>query len=89
MAKAAASCFMFDWQLACRAFSLALANTGKRMAARTAMIAMTTSNSVSVKPLLDTPVALPSIAEPVQACQRALGDVLPRDHSHQPGAVPP
>jgi len=33
-----------------RAFSLALANTGNKMAANTAMIAMTTSNSMSVKP---------------------------------------
>src|ERR1022692_707093 len=31
------------------AFSLALANTGSRRAARTAMIAMTTSNSMRVK----------------------------------------
>jgi len=29
---------MFDWQLACRAFSRALAKTGNRMAARIAMI---------------------------------------------------
>jgi len=37
-------------QAAWRAFSLALANTGKRMAASKAMIAITTSNSMSVKP---------------------------------------
>jgi hypothetical protein len=35
---------------ACLAFSLAWLNTGKRMAARMAIIAMTTSNSISVKP---------------------------------------
>jgi len=39
-------------QLACRAFSLARANTGNRMAARIAMMAMTTSSSISVKPRL-------------------------------------
>jgi len=32
------------------AFSRACANTGKRIAARIAMIAMTTSSSISVKP---------------------------------------
>jgi hypothetical protein len=33
-----------------RALSLAWANTGKRMAARIAMIAMTTSSSIRVNP---------------------------------------
>jgi hypothetical protein len=32
------------------AFSLACANTGNRIAAKIAMIAITTSNSISVKP---------------------------------------
>jgi hypothetical protein len=41
-----------DIHCAFLAFSLALENTGKRMAARMAMIAMTTSNSIKVKPLL-------------------------------------
>jgi len=40
------------WQLAVRAFSRARANTGKRIAARMAMIAITTNSSMSVKPLL-------------------------------------
>src|SRR5204862_398498 len=38
------------WQVAFRAISRAWAKTGKRMAARMAMIAMTTSSSMSVKP---------------------------------------
>jgi len=37
-------------QVAWRAFSRALAKTGKRIEARIAIIAMTTSNSISVKP---------------------------------------
>src|SRR5712691_13310699 len=37
-------------QLACRAFSRAWAKTGKRIAAKMAMIAITTSSSISVKP---------------------------------------
>jgi len=41
---------MFDRQLAVLAFSRALANTGNRMAAKMAMIAITTSNSISVNP---------------------------------------
>jgi hypothetical protein len=40
-------CFKFDWQDARRAFSLALANTGNRIAARIAIMAMTTSNSIN------------------------------------------
>jgi hypothetical protein len=43
-------CFSLDMQLACRAFSRALAKTGNRMAASIAMMAMTTSSSVSAKP---------------------------------------
>jgi hypothetical protein len=44
---------MFDEQDDCRAFSRALAKTGKRMAARMAMIAITTNSSISVKALRD------------------------------------
>src|SRR2546426_1028590 len=44
------NCFRCDWQLAERAFSRAWANTGKRIAARMAMIAITTSSSIRVKP---------------------------------------
>src|SRR5258708_5977501 len=43
-------CFRFDWQLAWRDFSRAWAKTGKRIAARMAMIAITTSNSIRVNP---------------------------------------
>jgi hypothetical protein len=41
---------MFDRQAACRAFSREWVNTGKRNAARMAMIATTMSSSVRVKP---------------------------------------
>src|ERR1044071_7119611 len=43
-------CFMLETQVIARAFSRAWANTGKRIAARIAIIAMTTSSSISVKP---------------------------------------
>jgi len=46
---------MFDEHLARRAFSRARANTGNRIAARMAMIAMTISSSMSVKPRLVKP----------------------------------
>jgi len=39
-------------QLARRAFSRALAKTGKRMDAKIAIIAMTTKSSIKVKPFL-------------------------------------
>src|SRR5437660_8548270 len=45
---------MFERQVVCRAFSRACANTGNRIAARMAMIAMTTSSSIRVKPGLRT-----------------------------------
>ena len=45
---AAATCFWLLMQVVVRAFSRALANTGNRMAARIAMIAITTSSSMSV-----------------------------------------
>jgi hypothetical protein len=40
---------MFDMQDVCRAFSLAWAKTGNKMAASIAIIAMTTSSSINVK----------------------------------------
>src|SRR6478672_8269684 len=43
-------CFKLLWQLARRAFSRALANTGNRIAARMAIMAMTTKSSIRVKP---------------------------------------
>src|SRR5438034_11201312 len=43
-------CFMFERQLACRAFSRAWAKTGNKIAARIAIIAITTRSSISVKP---------------------------------------
>lgn len=39
---------MFDVQAACRPFSRACAKTGNKIAARMAMIAITTSGSISV-----------------------------------------
>src|SRR5439155_7633167 len=42
------NCLVFERQEVCRAFSRACANTGKRMAARIAMIAITTRSSISV-----------------------------------------
>jgi len=51
---------MFEAQAVWRAFSRALANTGKRIAARIAMIAITTSNSMSVKPLALLHIVIPS-----------------------------
>src|SRR5258706_5879977 len=44
------TCLRLDVQLVCRAFSRAWAKTGKRMAARIAIMAMTTSSSISVNP---------------------------------------
>src|SRR5437870_2255056 len=41
-------CLRFDRQPACRAFSFAWAKTGKRIAARMAIMAITTSSSISV-----------------------------------------
>src|SRR5712692_8564109 len=43
------ACTLFRSEIP-RAFSRACANTGNRIAARMAMIAMTTNNSISVKP---------------------------------------
>jgi hypothetical protein len=45
------SWFILDWQWLARAASLALAKTGNSIAARMAMIAITTSSSIRVKPL--------------------------------------
>src|SRR4051812_28638992 len=44
------TCFMFDRQAAPRAFSRAWANTGKRIAAKMAIMAITTSSSIRVNP---------------------------------------
>src|SRR5260370_943352 len=43
---------MLERQVAARAFSRAWAKTGKRMAAKIAMMAITTRSSMSVKPFL-------------------------------------
>jgi hypothetical protein len=48
---AVAYCLVFERQLEDLALSLARAKTGKRMAARIAIMAMTTRSSMSVKPL--------------------------------------
>jgi hypothetical protein len=49
MFHALPDCRMFERHDACRAFSWAVENTGNRIAARIAIIAITTSNSISVK----------------------------------------
>src|SRR3954468_15561798 len=51
MRWASMSCLALERQLAVRAFSRAWAKTGNRIAARIAMMAMTTSSSIRVKPL--------------------------------------
>ncbi len=51
MMSAMLICLRLLTQDAARAFSRAFAKTGNRMAARIAMIAMTTSSSIRVKPL--------------------------------------
>src|SRR5579871_2994716 len=48
MAKDSPNCFTLDRQEVARAFSRAWAKTGNRMAARIAMMAMTTSSSMRV-----------------------------------------
>src|SRR5579871_2515752 len=50
MAKARPACLRLLRQLMDRALARAWAKTGKRIAARIAIIAITTSNSISVKP---------------------------------------
>src|SRR6185369_12829978 len=52
MSTAVAICFSLERQEIARAFSRAWAKTGKRIAARMAMIAMTTRSSMRVNPLL-------------------------------------
>ena len=44
-------CFKLDWQLARLAFSRTLAKTGNKIAARTDIMAITTSSSISVNAL--------------------------------------
>src|SRR5689334_20828750 len=81
MAVARPSCFRFDWQLACRAFSRAAAKTGKRIAARIAIIAITTSNSIRVKPWGRWVVGSPGrwdfgcVAEPVIPAEAGIQEV--------------
>src|SRR5438067_8719100 len=50
MLNARAICLLLDKQLEARAFSRAWAKTGNRIAARMAIIAITTSNSIRVNP---------------------------------------
>src|SRR6266496_6451936 len=50
MARVNPTCFKLDRQLASSAFCFALDSAGNNIAARMAMMAMTTSNSMSVKP---------------------------------------
>src|SRR5437667_10379324 len=50
MSQPSASSFSFDVQVVLRALSRAWAKTGNRIAARIAMMAITTSSSIRVKP---------------------------------------
>src|SRR6266849_1171397 len=49
MWKERPSCFMLERHMLCRALARACAKTGKRIAARMAIIAMTTRSSIKVK----------------------------------------
>src|SRR5712692_1066207 len=60
-------------QPACCAFSRALAKTGKRIAARIAIIAITTSSSMSVNP-----ADLPGRDKPCRAGKAGQGVEIPR-----------
>src|SRR5579871_3757710 len=73
-------CLVFERQDAARAFSRAWAKTGNRMAARMAMIAMTTSSSIRVKALLRDLISNLSLSNEVQkiTAWREKG-VLPRE----------
>src|ERR1035438_4319421 len=57
MRAAVFSCLRLLRQLACWAFDLARAKAGSRRAARIAMMAITTSNSINVKPVAGRPFA--------------------------------
>src|SRR5688572_14585739 len=51
-------CFKLLWQLERRAFSRARENTGNRMAARRAIMAITTRSSIRVNPLFEAVICL-------------------------------
>src|SRR5713101_4321526 len=61
MVTATPSCFRLLAHWLRRACSLARAKTGKRMAARMAMMAITTSNSIRVKPRCCLNIILPPL----------------------------
>jgi len=50
MVTASAICFWFEVQVVCRAFSRAFENTGNKIAAKIAIIAITTKSSIRVNP---------------------------------------
>src|SRR5687768_13051905 len=66
-----AICLRLLWQLAPRAFSRAWANTGNRIAARMAMIAITTSSSIRVNAdfllMMDESLLTAASRQPVSA----------------------
>src|SRR5689334_17218978 len=74
MWKAVPTCFTFERQEMARALARACAKTGKRIAARIAMMAMTTSNSISVK--ADLRWALIHVSFPTNA-RRLMGNAGP------------
>src|SRR5690242_2273113 len=73
---ASPNCFMLLRQLMARAFSRACANTGKRMAARIAIMAITTRSSIRVKALLSIRMELCLLPESTHTDERA-GHSLP------------
>src|SRR5436190_11474655 len=88
MAIPNSSCFRLFLHEVCFAFSLARAKAGRRRAARIAIIAMTTSSSMSVKADVRDPFDL--VAE---MCDRILcraldiRSVQPNNHSTNPSAT--
>ena len=56
--RASATCFWLERQFVRLAFSLALDNAGRSIPARIAMIAMTTSSSISLKTAVEDALRL-------------------------------
>src|SRR5512133_2585775 len=78
-------CLQLDKQVVARAFSRAWAKTGKRIAARIAMIAMTTSSSIRVNACRRRPLIRTSSLETQTAAPRAVQLLV---GSRAGGAIP-
>src|SRR3712207_5867306 len=81
------SCFRLLVHEAARAFSRAWAKTGKRIAARIAIIAITTSNSIRVKPGFDFPRARMSHLQ-TEATSKQVRVAPMEDGSSRDGGTP-